>query len=313
MAKLEPNWWLELDRTYVKTLEQRQELFDKHGSSVLQTLPGSELAAKELMEMCVQFLCARYPQSFQLANMTLYNAILRTETDLRSVPPMHVLLQNVPEDFAIMVRDPQTGLYSFRGGMICSSLGWSLGSKIGLKLHEIHSPIPHYPEKMQFSMDRYFAKMPTDKPIQRGSWGLEIDEPLYMPPGNPHEKLREAQNPEHTINRCRFRVDWQTLRRLPLSGAIVFNFKGLFTPVTDFRHEPYIPSLILKILNEGDKDILEYKSTWHTEHIVKPALEEYEREQIALRLMEQDWEPKTLAESPFFPGWENKRRRQQRS
>lgn len=27
--------------------------------------------------------------------------------------------------------------------------------------------------------------MPTEKPIQRGSWGLEVDQPLYMPPGKP--------------------------------------------------------------------------------------------------------------------------------
>lgn len=36
----------------------------------------------------------------------------------------------------------------------------------------------------------YFAKKPTDKAIQRGSWGLEIDQPLFMPPGDPHEQHR---------------------------------------------------------------------------------------------------------------------------
>ena len=127
-----------------------------------------------------------------------------------------------------------------------------------------------------------------------------------MPPGDPHENLREQQNPEHTIDRCHLRVDWQTLRRLPLSGAIVFNFKGLFTPVTEFKDEPYIPTLILKVLKEGKTSIMEYKSTWHTEHAVIPALEQYEREQIAKGMIPADWDPKTLDESPFFPGWEDK-------
>jgi hypothetical protein len=36
-------------------------------------------------------------------------------------------------------------------------LGWNVGTKIGLQLHEIHEPIPDYKEKMQFSMDRYVA------------------------------------------------------------------------------------------------------------------------------------------------------------
>lgn len=265
------------------------------------------------MEMCLQFLVARYPQHFRLdkENMIFHNNLLGIQTHIQNTEPLHVLLHNVAEDFAIMVRNPESGLYSFRGGIIMSALGWNLGSKIGLKLHEIHSPIPDYKEKMQFSMDRYFAKKPTDKAIQRGSWGLEIDQPLYMPPGHPHEKHREQQNPEHSIDRCHLRVDWQTLRRLPLSGAVVFNFKGLFTPVTEFRDEPYIPSLVLKVLKDGKRSIIEYKNTWHTEHCVVPTLEEYEREQVEEGVIEKDWDVKTMEESPFFPGWEEKWHRQQ--
>jgi hypothetical protein len=154
---MEPDWWLELESTYAERIKQRQELFAKHSESVLNALPGSEHACKELMEMCVQFLCARYPQYFTLDKETLvlHNGILKTTTDIKATPPLQVLLDNVPEDFAIMLRDPETGFYSFRAGMICSSLGWNLGTKMGMRLHEIHQPIPDYKEKMQFSMDRY--------------------------------------------------------------------------------------------------------------------------------------------------------------
>ncbi|KAK3069184.1 hypothetical protein LTR53_012679 [Teratosphaeriaceae sp. CCFEE 6253] len=313
LTKLEPDWWLELEQTYVDRIRQREGLFEEFGPMMLQSLPGAELATKELMEMCLQFLCARHPQYFRLdvENMVFHNSILGTTTDLRATELLEVLLHNIPEDFAIMLRDPKTGIYSFRAGIICSSLGWNLGSKIGLKLSEIHAPIPDYKEKMQFSMDRYFSKKPTEKAIQRGSWGLEIDEPLFMPPNDPHEKLREAQDPTHTVDRCHLRVDWQTLRRLPLSGAVVFNFKAVFTPVMEFRDEPHIPALILKVLKEGKKSLMEYKNTWHTEHVVIPALEEYQREQVATGIVEEAWEPHTLDESPFYPGWEAKWHRRQ--
>ncbi|QIX00641.1 hypothetical protein AMS68_006158 [Peltaster fructicola] len=308
LAKMEPDWWLELESTYAARIAQRQELYRKYGDMVLQSLPGSELATKELMEMCLQFLCARYPQYFRvdLQDMSFHNGILKTKTNLKTEDPLHVLLNNIPEDFACVLREPDTGLYAFRAGIICSSLGWSVGSKIGLKLHEIHDPIPDYKEKMRFSMDRYFAKKPTDKPIQRGSWGLEIDEPLFMPPGDPHEKLRYEQDPEHTLERCNLRVDWQTLRRLPLSGSIVFNFKAIFTPVTEFRDEPYIPALLAKVLKDGKRNLMDYKSTWHTEHVVIPAMEQYAREQVERGLVSPEWEPVTLQESPYFPGWEEK-------
>ena len=107
------------------------------------------------------------------------------------------------------------------------------------------------------------------------------------------------------------RVDWQTLRRLPLSGAVVFNFKALFTPVTEFRDEPYVPALVLKILNEGKKNLMDYKRSWQIEHVVKPAMEAYHKEQVEKGLVESNWEPHTLEESPYFRGWEEKWHRQQ--
>ncbi|KAI1091068.1 hypothetical protein F5B19DRAFT_289043 [Rostrohypoxylon terebratum] len=313
LTKLETDWWLELESTYKARIAQRKELYAKHGSDVLQSLPGSELACKELMEMCIQFLCARYPQYFVLSadKSRLENKILGTVSVFKEKHPLLILLDNVPEDFGMVLRDPESGYYVFRAGLICSALGWNVGSKIGLKLHEIHTPIPDYKEKMQFSMDRYFSKMPANKPIQRGSWGLEVDQPLYMPPGDPHASYRDMQDKTLTRDRIHLRVDWQTLRRLPLSGAVVFNFKALFTPIEEFRDEPYVPSLILKVLKEGKENLMKYKNIWHTEHIVIPTLEEFAKEQIEKGMIEKDWEPKTLDDSPWFPGWQEKWHRQQ--
>ncbi|THY80337.1 hypothetical protein D6C93_09957 [Aureobasidium pullulans] len=311
--KLEPDWWLELDKTYSSRIKQRQDLYTAHGPEILQSLPGSEIACKELMEMCLQFLCSRYPAHFSIdaRNLLFHNNILNTTTNLKEMDPLEVLLNNIPEDFAIVLRNPETGYYSFRAGVVCSSLGWSVASKIGMDLKDIHKPIPDYKEKMEFSMDRFFAKLPTDKPIQRGSWGLEIDEPLFMPPSHPHLLLRNTQDPSLPLSRTNLRVDWQTLRRLPLSGAVVFNFKCLFTPVTCFAEEAYIPSLLLKVIREGKRELMEYKGTWHTEHVVVPALEEMEREQRRKGVVEEGWEVQTLDEYPYFPGWEGRWRKQQ--
>ncbi|KAL4788641.1 hypothetical protein BJX76DRAFT_344767 [Aspergillus varians] len=312
LTKLEPDWWLELENTYRKRIAQRKELFAKHGNSVLGSLPGSELACKELMEMALQFLCARYPQYFSLTDKRiLKNRILGTEQDVTSKPPLEIIMDNVPEDFGIMLRDDKTGNYFLRAGVICSAMGWNVASKIGLQLHQIHDPIPDYKEKMQFSMDRFFTKMPVDKPIQRGSWGLEVGQPLYMPPGDPHEKLRTFQDPDLQLEDCHLRVDWQTLRRLPLSGAVVFNFKALFTPVMEFRDEPCIPGLLAKIMKEGKENLIKYKGTWHVEHVVLSKFEEWAQEQEESGLVPKDWEVATLDESPWFKNWEEKWHRQQ--
>ncbi|KAB8272107.1 hypothetical protein BDV30DRAFT_249742 [Aspergillus minisclerotigenes] len=269
---------------------------------------GSEHACRELMETVLQFLCARYPHYFQLLNdqSILRNDIIGTETDLRLIHPLHVLLNNVPEDFAIMLRDPETGAYVLRAGIICSSLGWSLGLKLGKNIDEIHEPVPDYGEKLQFSMNRFFAKMPTDRLIQRGSWGIEIDQPIHMPPGDPIALRHETQDPDIALDRYHLRVDWQTLRRLPVSAAMVFSFKVLFTPVTQFQNEPHIPSLFLKNYREAKPNLLKHKNIWHTEATILPALELWEREQKEQGIIPEDWQPATLDNYPYYPGWEER-------
>ncbi|KAJ5786128.1 uncharacterized protein N7503_011340 [Penicillium pulvis] len=312
LTKLEPDWWIELESTYKSRIAQRKELFAKHGKAVLDARPGSELACKELMEMVLQFICARYPQYFTLVdNSILQNRILGTEQDVRSKPPLEILLDNVPEDFALTLRDEKTGYYFLRAAVICSALGWNVASKIDKRLDAIHEPIPDYKEKMQFSMDRYFTKMPTEKPIQRGSWGLEAEELLYMAPGDPHGALRLSQDPNLHLDDCTLRVDWQTLRRLPLSASVVFNFKALFTPVSEFRDEPAVPALLGKLLREGKESMMKYKGVWHVQHVVLPKMEEWAKEQEEAGLVPKDWEVATLDDSPWFKGWEGKWHRQQ--
>ncbi|KAJ5104553.1 hypothetical protein NUU61_001900 [Penicillium alfredii] len=312
LTKLETDWWIELENTYKSRIAQRKDLFATNGKAVLDALPGSELACKEMMEMALQFICARYPQYFTLEdNRMLHNRILGTEQDIRAKHPLGVLLDNVPEDFAVMMRDDVTGSYFLRAAVICSAMGWNVATKIGRPLHEIHAPIPDYKEKMQFSMERFFTKMPTEKPIQRASWGLEMGEPLYMAPGDPQEQHRLSQDPDLSIKDCSLRVDWQTLRRLPLSGAMVFNFKALFTPITEFQDEPAVPALVAKILKEAKHSFMVYKGVWHVQHVVLPKLEEWAKEQEENGVVAKDWQVATLSESPWFRDWEVKWHRQQ--
>lgn len=159
LTKLEPDWWIELESTYRERIVQRKALYKEHGEAVLAWLPGTELVCKELMEMVLQYVALRYPHYFALShdNKTFENKILGTTQKIGKQHPLLVLLDNIPEDFAIMLRNPETGIYHLRAGIICSALGWNLGSKFGMPLHEIHGPIPDYKEKMQFSMDRYVS------------------------------------------------------------------------------------------------------------------------------------------------------------
>lgn len=153
--------------------------------------------------------------------------------------------------------------------------------------------------------------MPTDKPIQRGAWSLEVGQVLHLTKDDPEITKDHVQDPNLSIEDCFLRVDWQTLRRLPLSGGVVFNFKAFFTPVLELRDEPRVPSILSEILKHGKKDLMEYKKTPLVEHVLIPAFEVWKREQEEAKLVDRDWNVATLEDSPFFAGWEAKWRSQQ--
>ena len=72
-----------------------------------------------------------------------------------------------------------------------------------------------------------------------------------------------------------------------------------------------MPAIVEKCLREGKESIMQYKGTWHVEHVVLPLLERWRREQEERGLVEKGWEVRTLEESPFFPGWEDLWRKEQ--
>ncbi|TFK67917.1 hypothetical protein BDN72DRAFT_842513 [Pluteus cervinus] len=305
LQKMDPDWWLELESTYVERIKQRKAIHAKHGKIIQDSLPGTEPACRELMEMVIHFLCARYPNQFDFdIKMGVFqNHILKQTFFTRDIDPLTFLLENVPEDFLLVFEDKETGLYHLRAAVSCSAVGWNMAEKMGKPLHEIHAPVPDFKEKLQFSMDRYFSKMQCNAPIQRGSWSLEHGQPLFLQEGDPDWKIREYQAPGLRIEDMHLRVDWQTLRRIPKSRAIVFNFKAFFTPLTDFRTEPYIPHLLSKILREAKPTFRVYKNTRHTEHVILPALDKWCLEQEEKGWVPVGWKERTLDEHPYYPGW----------
>jgi hypothetical protein len=61
---MELDRWLEVDNTYISRIIERKKIFKEHGKNVLDYLPSSKLAYKEIMEMCIQFYYSRVPRLF---------------------------------------------------------------------------------------------------------------------------------------------------------------------------------------------------------------------------------------------------------
>ena len=309
LKKMNPDYWLEIESNYVERMAERQKLYEKLGKHVVSMLPGAHFAGLELLQMVCQYYSIKYPTIFHLDNDTgeFYNTLTGKHYNVFiEADPMRCLNEISPNDFGVMLL-MLDGKYHLRAGSICSSLGWTLQTKIAKDLDGIHEPIPDYKEKMAFSMNRFFHAITPDKSIERGSWGFEVGEPFNLPP----EECSVERGKIHTIDsldpkEITLRVDWQTLRRLPRSGAVVFSFLCIFTPLEKLRDEPMVPEIALKVLKEGKANMMEYKGTDCVKQICEPLLEQWAKEQREMGLVPKEWEVATIDEAPFFPGWKRK-------
>lgn len=70
------------------------------------------------------------------------------------------------------------GNYRLDAASVCLPGFWRLHEKFRTSLDELHqeAKVPHYDEKLKLSMNRYFGKMPAEKPVVRNnvSWATEV-------------------------------------------------------------------------------------------------------------------------------------------
>lgn len=127
--------------------------------------------------------------------------------------------------------------------------------KASLKLRDIHAPVPGYKEKLELSMDRYFANLPVGKIVKRANWAITTHSRLFAPSGN---HLYEGETvPEEdmdvVLENTHLRSERQMLWRLPRTGAIVFSFKTYLYRLDEIREEGLGHELVAAIdgLREG--------------------------------------------------------------
>lgn len=140
------------------------------------------------------------------------------------------------------LQSPQSQ-YTLQSHLCAFPSHFSPRSKLGLSLSAIHAPVPHYADKLERSMERFFAGLEVGRCVGRVNWsvGLEGMAGLFRTGREGGIKEKEAKqkdededevedekqkdtvkiNPTQTVLRC----ERQTLHRLPKTKAIVFAFK----------------------------------------------------------------------------------------
>ena len=159
----------------------------------------------------------------------------------------------VADDLCVLVPDDR-GSPRLRAAVLCAPNRWRLAEKMGATLAGIHAPVARYTEDIASPVDAVMARLSPDRPLWRTNWGI-ADHPARFQPDAPSPTAGTAPRD------LWLRVEWQTLRRLPETGAILFGIRTWVEKLSDFAlRDPWLTDNLADLVAKLPDDVAEYKS-----------------------------------------------------
>ena len=253
LAQLDPADWLALDETYAAQLAEKRRLYAEIPDKVFVEEPETRPAQQEVLDLV-------------RAHLAQWRPDLPTDGD-PALPPLRQASLLAQEDL-ILMRRGENG-WRLAAGALCFPSSWTLAEKFGRPLSEIHAPVPGFAAgtRNDALIARMFDNFQPERPVQRYNWSLQANDTLYHPLSDAGRIERAEAKPPRFVGldvlaAAFIRVERQTLRKLPLSGDILFTIRIYLDPLGWIRSHPRGAAIAASLagqLRELTGDQLDYK------------------------------------------------------
>ncbi len=196
--------WIEPDHHFASELAEKQRLLTDRHEDVFAALPYAIDASAEVRTMIEAHMRTYFPE-----------LVVEVPCGLH---PLDAAGRQVQEDLCLMV--PHDGELRLAAASLCFPGRWRLADKIGLPMLAIHQPVARYAQDIGAPTDDLLKRLSVERPVWRLNWSVVDDGALFQPGGHGRVDAPVVQ-PEDLF----VRVERQTLRRLPATGAILFTIR----------------------------------------------------------------------------------------
>ena len=247
LEQLTPSQWMLVDEDATAFLSHKLEQQKKRPAQIYQTLPASQDAQSEFSSLLEAHLIADH--RFQ-----------RTDTDKLINPQFGIEWKGLERDLwsaslwiqeDICLLEKIRNEYILTAASVCSPSNWDMPSKIGKPVSEIHKPVPGYKNQMSDKVDRLIRNLKPEKPLKRFNWSIQPHGDLYW---KTDAGVKEERQQKH------WRVERQTLLRLPSTNAIVFGIRVFLHSFSVMAKIPGFDNTIAAIIERLPAEQSVYKN-----------------------------------------------------
>ena len=252
--------WFEFDALYPQELAERRRLLTDEHAAVFACRPEAEDAAWETLRVMAASLAGHRPAWFGLDGDRLTNRLTGEAWNLAQpgLHPLEVAGRLVQEDVCLI--QVQDGVPVFTAAALCFPSRWRLSEKIGKPLADVHGAVPVYPERLAAPVDRFMRHLRDGHIASRLNWAVVDDPTLFQPTGKWKAGENAAITDENAGHRLYLRVERQTLRRLPASGAVVFGIRVHSYRMETVIRSPEVAGRLASAVRALPESIAHYKS-----------------------------------------------------
>jgi hypothetical protein len=231
--------WIEVDGSLAADLAIKTRILAEEGDA-FAALEGAEVAEAEAREMLAAYLPRRYPAIYRREGGALRVLPGDRRVELAGEPPLLTASRLVQEDLLLMQRFGDG--WRLVAGSLCFPSTWVLSEKLGRPLEAIHAPVPGFEGSMAARVARIFDRLRVEAPLER--FNLSIYGDARLRHAEPRQASHERFPPDVSIlDRAHLRVERQTLRKLPQSGAILFMVRVHLDPLAALEGDLGGPAL----------------------------------------------------------------------
>ena len=206
-----PNW-LAIDADFAHFHDHKLQQFESHPDEVFAALPQSDAAQEEFSQVLLEDLLTKHADRyFREGNLLHQHSGIEWYLD---APDLAASSLWIPEDICLLQQLGDEHILT--AASVCSPSNWQLRHKIGGNLNVIHDPVPGYEARLQERVNRMLSQINEQKLILRFNWSIQRGNELCW---------RPDLYPPDSNDGLYWRVERQTLRRLPITRAIVFGIR----------------------------------------------------------------------------------------
>ncbi|MEA2730057.1 MAG: hypothetical protein QOF70_4532 [Acetobacteraceae bacterium] len=250
--------WFEFDELYLPEMAEKRRLLMSSYDEVFAATPVSDAARAEALELIVTALTTHHPDWFSRDGAELRNHLTGEAWKPGSLDPLDLAGRLVQEDLCLIQNDNAGPV--FTAASLCFPSRWRLLDKVGKPLSAVHGPVPFYADRLAAPVDRFMRHLKAGHIASRLNWSL-LDDPALFQPGG---KWRVDRASDITVtnagSRIFLRVERQTLRRLPETGAVLFGIRVHVYPLDSVIDSSDRAATLAEAVRALPAEVQHYKS-----------------------------------------------------